>query len=228
EATGGEDLALAPNRFGAGPDHDGDVGLDVWIAGLADGGDLFVLDPDVGLHDAPMVEDERVGGDGVGRALLFAGLGLTHARADHLAAAELHLLAIGREILFDFDDEIGVGESYAIAGGRTEHVGVDAARHRRAHGYARYGQVRIARRRAACCIFKASPSRPRESRRFCACRRALRASHRASVRARTALPFQPRYRAACRAPSCGRTRALDWFRKSGSASPPGSAGRRCW
>src|SRR5262249_21883509 len=122
EATGGEDLALARNRFGAGPDHDGDVGLDVWIAGLADGGDLSVLDPDVGLHDAPMVEDERVGDDGVDRALLFGDLALTHAVADHLAAAELHLLAIGREILFDFDDEIGVGESYAIAGGRTEHV----------------------------------------------------------------------------------------------------------
>ena len=36
EAAGGEDLALARDHFGAGPDDDGDAGLDVRIAGLAD------------------------------------------------------------------------------------------------------------------------------------------------------------------------------------------------
>ena len=35
---------------------------------------------------------------------------LPHAVADHLAAAELHLLAIGGEILLDLDEELGVGE----------------------------------------------------------------------------------------------------------------------
>ena len=37
EAAGGEDLALARDDVGAGPDDDGDAGLDVGIAGLADG-----------------------------------------------------------------------------------------------------------------------------------------------------------------------------------------------
>ena len=44
EAAGGEDLALAGDRLGAGPDDDVDAGLDVRIAGLADAGDAAVLD----------------------------------------------------------------------------------------------------------------------------------------------------------------------------------------
>ena len=39
------------------------------IAGLADGGDAAVLEADVGLDDAPVVEDQRVGDHGVDRAL---------------------------------------------------------------------------------------------------------------------------------------------------------------
>ena len=51
---------------------------------------------------------------------------LPHAVADHLAAAEFHLLAVGGEILLDLDDEVGVGQPHAVAGGRPEHVGIDA------------------------------------------------------------------------------------------------------
>ena len=69
EAAGGEDLALAGDHLGAGADDDVDAGLDVGIAGLADGGDAAVLEADVGLDDAPVIEDQRVGDDGVDRAL---------------------------------------------------------------------------------------------------------------------------------------------------------------
>ena len=34
-----------------------DAGLDVGVAGLADGGDAAVLDADIGLHDPPVVDD---------------------------------------------------------------------------------------------------------------------------------------------------------------------------
>ena len=51
---------------------------------------------------------------------------LAHAVADHLAAAELHLLAVDGEVLLDLDDQIGVGEPHAVAGRRAEHVGIDA------------------------------------------------------------------------------------------------------
>ena len=54
-------------------------------------------------------------------------LALAHAVADHLAAAELHLLAVDREIALDLDDELGVGEPHAVADRRPEHLGVGAA-----------------------------------------------------------------------------------------------------
>ena len=53
-------------------------------------------------------------------------LALAHAVADHLAAAELHFLAVDGEIAFDFDDEIGIGEAHAIADRRAEHLGIGA------------------------------------------------------------------------------------------------------
>src|SRR5208282_6149548 len=55
------------------------------------------------------------------------GLRLPHAVADHLAAAELHLLAVGGEILLDLDDELCVGEADAVARRRPEHLGVGGA-----------------------------------------------------------------------------------------------------
>ena len=127
EGAGGEDLALAGDRLGAGADDDVDVRLDVRVAGLADAGDLAVLDADVGLDDAPVVDDQRVGDDGVDGAVGAGHLALAHAVADHLAAAELHLLAVGGEVLLDLDDEIGIGEADLVAGGRPEHLGVGGA-----------------------------------------------------------------------------------------------------
>ena len=133
EAAGGKDLAFARDHVGAGADHDGDARLNIRISRLADRADKTFLDRDVGLDDAPVVDDQRVGDDGVGRALLVGHLRLAHAVADHLAAAELHLLAIGGEILFHLDDEIGVGEPDPVAGGGAEHVGIDGAFDFRAH-----------------------------------------------------------------------------------------------
>ena len=72
DAAGGDDVALAGDHLGARADDDVDAGLDVGIAGLADGGDAPVPDADVGLDDAPMVEDQRVGDDGVDRAFARA------------------------------------------------------------------------------------------------------------------------------------------------------------
>ena len=124
EAAGGEDLAFARDHFGPRPDDDGDAGLDVGIAGLADRRDQPVLQADVGFDDPPMIEDDGVGDDGVDGAPRAGRLRLSHAVADHLAAAELHLLAVGGEILLDLDHELGVGEADPVAGRRAEHFGV--------------------------------------------------------------------------------------------------------
>src|SRR5262249_53364341 len=75
----GDDLAFAGDRLGARADHDVDLGLDVGIARLADADDAPVLQADVGFHDAPMVDDQRVGDDGVDRTLRARALALAHA-----------------------------------------------------------------------------------------------------------------------------------------------------
>ena len=133
EAAGGEDFSFAGDDLGAGADDDGDAGLDVGIAGFADGRDAAVLDADVGFDDAPVIEDQRIGDDGVDRASPIGDLRLAHAVADHLAAAEFHLLAVDGEILFHLDDQIGVGQPHAVAGGRPEHVGIGRALHFNRH-----------------------------------------------------------------------------------------------
>ena len=127
DAAGGEDLALAGDDLGARADDDVDARLHVRVAGLADPGDAAVRDPDVGLDDAPVIDDQRVGDHGVDRALGLASLRLAHAVADHLAAAELHLLAVDGEVALDLDDQLGVGQAHAVAGGGAEHVGIGAS-----------------------------------------------------------------------------------------------------
>jgi hypothetical protein len=60
-------------------------------------------------------------------------LALAHAVADHLAAAELHLFAVGGEVLLDLDDDVGVGKPHPVARGRAEHVRIGGALHRDGH-----------------------------------------------------------------------------------------------
>ena len=133
ETPGGENLALARDHLGAGADDDGDAGLDVGIAGLADCCDAVALQADIGLHDAPVVEDQRVGDDGIDRALLVGDLTLAHAVADHLPATKFYLFAVAGEIFFHLDDDVGVGKPYPVTGGRPEHVGIDGAFDLRRH-----------------------------------------------------------------------------------------------
>src|SRR5690606_31803966 len=92
-----QDHALAGDHFGGAADSDGHARLDIRVAGLADGGDAPVLEADVGLDDAPVVEDQRVGDDRVDH-LSGAQLALAHAVADDLAASELHFVAIDGEV----------------------------------------------------------------------------------------------------------------------------------
>src|ERR1700730_1495058 len=116
DAAGGDDTALTGDDFCAGPDHDIDARLDVGIAGLADTGDAPVVDADIGFDDGPMVEDHGVGDDRIDGALGPALLALPHAVADHLAAAELDLLAVDRAVALDLDDELGIGKAQPVAG----------------------------------------------------------------------------------------------------------------
>ncbi len=49
-------------------------------------------------------------------------LRLPHAVANHLAAAELHFLAVDRVVLFHLRDERGIGEPHAVADRGAEHL----------------------------------------------------------------------------------------------------------
>jgi hypothetical protein len=133
DGAGGDDSTFAGDRLGAGTDDDRHVRLDVGIAGLADAGDATVLDADIGLDDPPMVDDQRIGDDRIDGAGRPRRLALPHAVPDHLAAAELDLLAIGREVALDLDDEVRVGEPHPVARRRPEHVGIGGARHLERH-----------------------------------------------------------------------------------------------
>src|SRR5262249_46928834 len=92
-----------------------------------DGGDAAVAQAHISLDDAGVVDDQSVGDDGVHGAVRASRLALAHAVADHLAATELHLLAVGGEVLLDLDDEVRVGQPHLVARGGAEHVGIGGA-----------------------------------------------------------------------------------------------------
>jgi hypothetical protein len=124
EAAGRQNPAFAGNDLGTRPDDDIDLGLRIRIAGLADTRDAPALEGDIGLHDAPVVDDQGIGDDGIGRTGRVRHLTLAHAVANDLAAAELHLLAIGGEIALDLDEKLGIGQPDAVTDRRAEHMGV--------------------------------------------------------------------------------------------------------
>ena len=170
DPAGGQDHALARDRLGAGTDDDVDPRLHVGITGLADREDAPLLDADVRLHDAPMIEDESVGDDRVDGTLLTADLALAHAVADHLAAAELDLLAVDCAVLLDLDEELGVGKAHLVAHRGAEHVGIAAARNPLGH------RSPLRDRREMICLDPSSPPRKRYGRQISSRRRRSRSA----------------------------------------------------
>jgi hypothetical protein len=107
----GDDLPFGGDHFRCGAI--GIVaGLNVRVAGFADGKDPPVLDADIGFHDPPVIDDQRVGQHQI-HAVVCGHLPLTHAVADHLPA-ELDLFAVDREIVFHFNPQLAVGQPHFI------------------------------------------------------------------------------------------------------------------
>ncbi len=129
----GEDPPLACDHFGAGADDDIDPVLNVGIARLANRRDQPVTDADIGFDDAPVIDDQRIGDDGIDRALRLGALRLAHPVADHLAAAEFHLFAGKREIFFPLHPELGIGEPHPVADGGAIHIGIGRTGNTRHH-----------------------------------------------------------------------------------------------
>ena len=133
-----DDQVLACHDLGGGAHHQLriDPGHDVGIACLPDLHDAPIPDPDVGLDDSPVIDDQRVGDDEIERARgSFAQrpARLAHAVADHLPAAKGDLIAGDREIFLDLDDQFGVGQPHAVTGRGAVEVGVGAPWNLKAH-----------------------------------------------------------------------------------------------
>jgi hypothetical protein len=126
DPPGGGDQPLAGNDLGSRSDHDVDTGLHVGVTRLPDRSDPAILDADVGFDDPVMIEDHGVRDHGV-RYLGGDALALPHAVADHLAAAELHFLAVNREVALDLDHERSIPEADPVPARRTVHFRVGAA-----------------------------------------------------------------------------------------------------
>ena len=136
DAARGHDHVLARDHLGRGPDHQFRIDAlhRIRVSSLAHFDDASVANSDVGLHDAPMIDDERVGDHQI-QGALSAGRSRTlpHAVANDLAASESDLVAISREVLLDFNDQFGIGQPHAIASGRSKQVRVGFPGNREAH-----------------------------------------------------------------------------------------------
>src|SRR6516164_9461904 len=122
DTAGSDNHAFPGDRLGSRSDNYVHVRLHVGIASLTYGGNTPVLDADVGLHNPPVIENERVGDYGIDHAFASGTLRLTHAVADDFAPSELHFLAVGGEVLLPLDDEVGIRETDLVADGGTEHL----------------------------------------------------------------------------------------------------------
>lgn len=122
-AASGEDFAFTGDNFGAGADDNGDVRLGVGVAGFADGGDSAVLQADVGFDDAPPIEYQGVGDDGVHHGVI-SPLALAHAIADDFASAKFYFVAVVGGVAFNLDPQFGVAQADSVTHCGAVHVGV--------------------------------------------------------------------------------------------------------
>ena len=86
------------------------------LPALPSADDPPVLDRDVALDDAPVIEHDDVRDHRVGRAV--DAHALQHRLADRLAAAEHRLVAADAAVLLDLQPEVGVGQPHPVADGR--------------------------------------------------------------------------------------------------------------
>ncbi len=132
----GDDIAFTGDHLGPRTDDDIDTRLHIGVPGLADPGNTTVANADIGLDDAGIIKDQRVGDHGIDRSLGTRCLRLAHAVADDLAATEFDFLAKDREILFDLDQKLGISQPNLITHGRAKHGGIGCAINFISHFYA--------------------------------------------------------------------------------------------
>ena len=145
QAPRGADHAFARDHLGSRSNHQTRINarLDQRIAGAADGDDLAVADADVALDDSQVIDDDRVGDHEVDVwcAHMLMVRALPHAVADHLAAAEDHLVAGMGVILLDLDQELGISQADPVADGRAVMRRVGCSGNLETHGVCSRGRA---------------------------------------------------------------------------------------
>ena len=126
EPARGQDLALAADDLGGRADLQlrVDAVADIGVAGPAERDDRAVLDADIGLHDSPPVEHDRIRDDRIRGAFGAGDRTLQHRLADRLASAEDGLVASDGQVFLDLDPQVGVGQPDLIPAGRPVQRGV--------------------------------------------------------------------------------------------------------
>mmetsp|Transcript_11609 Transcript_11609/g.54024 ORF Transcript_11609/g.54024 Transcript_11609/m.54024 type:complete len:397 (-) Transcript_11609:22-1212(-) len=126
EAAGGEDAALARDCLRVHAHHHAwrHALHDVGVTSLAYARDHTVLDPHVRLVYASVVDDERVGDDGVERDGCVDAALLTHTLPQSLTASELALVAVHAQVLLHRDPQVGIAKTNLVPNGRAVHGGV--------------------------------------------------------------------------------------------------------
>src|SRR5690606_24375007 len=122
DAASGQDQAFTCDHPGVDADDQVRVNArhNVRIAGLADAGDLTVLDANVSFHDAGVVDDQSIGDHAIERSRRVNAGRLTHAVADDLAGAENALVAVDGVILFHLRYQARVAKLNLVARGWSE------------------------------------------------------------------------------------------------------------
>src|SRR3954447_11285173 len=100
DASRRDNQVLPSNDFCCGPDHNGDTGLDIWIAGLPNSNNASRLDADIGLNDSRVIDDDRIGNHCIDRIFRFA-LRLSHPVANYLAATKFYFFSVDSQVLLD-------------------------------------------------------------------------------------------------------------------------------
>src|SRR5215467_12781758 len=125
----GYDVSLPGNHLGPRPDDYVDSRLHIWIPRFSYCSNSSVLNGNIPFHNSPVVENERIGYNGVDGPFTARALRLSHSVANDLSASKLHFLAIRRKVLFNLNHKICVGEAHLITHGWPEHLRVGAATH---------------------------------------------------------------------------------------------------
>src|SRR5215813_2560416 len=115
DATGSNNLSFARDHLGSWSDDYADVRLHIGIPGFADCGNASVLNRDIGFHNAPVIQNERVRDHRINCAITAGTLRLTHAVTDYFPTSELNLFAVDRDALLHLDYEASVCKSQLIA-----------------------------------------------------------------------------------------------------------------